>query len=308
MHTFGTTHGREQQSLQKNKNILITGHRGFVGRHFWKRLENDHYLTGVDIVDGLDARQFFKANDTHFDLVIHLAAVVGGRATIEGAPLSVAVDLAIDAEMWQWALRTRPGRVVYYSSSAAYPVSLQARECHWRLEEQMINLDDIQSPDLTYGWAKLTGEYQAKFVQAEGVKVNVFRPFSGYGEDQSLDYPFPSFIERGVNRANPFEIWGDGKQTRDFIHIDDVVEGTLAAADQDYPEPLNLGTGRATSFNDLAHLVTRACNYYPEISHLPAKPTGVDWRVANIDNMYNVYKPKVTLEEGIQRSIDWRTK
>ena len=97
--------------------ILVTGDAGFVGRYFHKALDG-HDITGIDIKNGIDARKFFTTDETCFDLVVHLAAIVGGRATIEGEPLSVAVDLAIDSELFQWALRTKPGRIIYYSSSA----------------------------------------------------------------------------------------------------------------------------------------------------------------------------------------------
>jgi nucleoside-diphosphate-sugar epimerase len=182
----------------------------------------DLAITGVDLKDGNDCRDFFKTSDEKFDLVIHLAAFVGGRATIEGSPLSVAADLSIDAEMCQWALRTRPERVVYFSSSAAYPTHLQTQP--YKLKESDIDLANVSNPDMTYGWAKRTGEYCLQFLEQAGVRSHVFRPFSGYGTDQDLTYPFPSFIKRGQDQANPFEIWGDGTQVRDFIHITDVVD------------------------------------------------------------------------------------
>jgi nucleoside-diphosphate-sugar epimerase len=235
--------------------------------------------------------------------VIHLAAVVGGRAKIEGDPLSVAVDLSIDAEMWQWAIRTKQPRVVYFSSSAAYPIELQTRENHVSLAEHMINLSDIRSPDFTYGWSKLTGEYLAQFAEAEGVRTHIFRPFSGYGEDQALDYPFPSFIDRAKRKANPFEIWGDGQQTRDFVHIDDIVATVNAAIEQDCREPLNIGTGRPTSFLALADLVCSEANYRPQIQTHPDKPVGVFWRVADPAMSFQVWQPRITLEEGIRRAL-----
>lgn len=289
-------------------NILITGHRGFVGRHFQKFYESQgHTILGVDIVDSMDVRKFFSlANHTKFDLVIHLAAVVGGRAKIEGNPLSVAVDLSIDAEMWQWAIRTKQPRVVYFSSSAAYPVELQRKQSHKKLVESDINLDDIRNPDLTYGWSKLTGEYLAQFAEAEGVRTHVFRPFSGYGEDQALDYPFPSFIERGKNRENPFVIWGDGTQTRDFVHISDVVNCVDAAVKQDYRGPLNIGTGHPTSFKQLGEMVAKAEGYFPKFKFLTDKPEGVNWRVADISAMLQVYAPKIDLETGIKRALGAR--
>jgi nucleoside-diphosphate-sugar epimerase len=283
--------------------ILITGHRGFVGRYFLKKYA-EHEITGVDIVEGLDARDFFRSNSLYYDLVIHLAAVVGGRVTIEGSPLSVATDLSIDSEMFNWSLRTRPGRIVYFSSSAAYPVEYQMKENHQRLSEDMIDLNNIKNPDLTYGWSKLTGEYLAKFAQEEGIPVHVFRPFSGYGTDQSLDYPFPSYIERAKKRLDPFEIWGDGQQTRDFIHISDIVNAVDEAIKQDVRGPINLGWGRETSFNDLAKMITELSGYSPEFKHIPSAPIGVTNRVSNSQKMLSFYKPLITLEEGIKKALN----
>ena len=284
--------------------ILITGDAGFVGGYFRKALDG-HDILGVDIKNGLDARKFFAEDNTHFNLVVHLAAVVGGRATIEGAPLSVAVDLAIDSELFQWALRTRPDRIIYYSSSAAYPIQFQELEDKIKLKEEYINLSDIMSPDYTYGWAKLTGEMLAGYAEKEGLRVHVFRPFSGYGEDQSLDYPFPSFIKRGVEKADPFIIWGTGNQTRDFIHMEDVVAATLEAVRQDIQGPVNLGLGRPTSFNELAEMVAKECDYSPSFERKIGAPEGVQYRVCNPSKMLSFYQPKITLEEGISRAVKY---
>ena len=282
--------------------ILITGNAGFVGREFMKQLDG-HDITGIDIVNGIDARDFFANDDTQFDLVVHLAAIVGGRATIEGQPLKVATDLAIDSDMFQWALRTKPKRVIYYSSSAAYPIHLQECGSTHKLKESDINLDDVRLPDYTYGWAKLSGEILAKYAQEAGLRVHVFRPQSGYGEDQSLDYPFPSFIKRGVEKANPFKIWGSGNQVRDFIHMEDVVAATLEAVKQDIQGPVNLGLGRPTSFNELANLVSSECGYSPKIEHIIGAPEGVQYRCSDPTKMLSFYTPKISIEEGIARAI-----
>ena len=116
-------------------NILITGHKGFVGRNFLKKYsteENNVY--GIDIKDGNDARDFFRTNNDTLDLVIHLAAVVGGRQTIENSPLSVAVDLSIDSEFFSWCVRNKPKHVVYFSSSAAYPIEYQTKNSQIKLK------------------------------------------------------------------------------------------------------------------------------------------------------------------------------
>lgn len=285
--------------------VLITGSAGFVGRHFARALDG-HDLTLVDIADGCDVRDFFRTDRTRFDVVIHLAAVVGGRAQIEGAPLSLAVDLAIDADLFTWALNAHPRRIVYYSSSAAYPIDLQndlARSR--RLAEADLKLTgNIGNPDLTYGWAKLTGEQLAHHAEQEGLRVHVFRPFSGYGEDQDLAYPFPSFIRRAARKDDPFTIWGDGEQVRDWIHIDDIVAATLAAVEQDVPGPVNLCTGRDTSFNELAALVCEQAGYKPSLRHILDAPRGVAYRVGDPTKLNSFYTPKVTLEDGVSRALN----
>jgi len=223
---------------------------------------------------------------------------------IEGSPLALAVDLSIDAEMFGWALRTKPGCITYFSSSAAYPTNLQNLDegTVKILEESDINLSNIQTPDMTYGWAKLTGEMLASHARARGLTVHVYRPFSGYGTDQALDYPFPSFIARGLAKSDPFEIWGTGNQCRDFIHIDDVVAGAEAGCEAGI-QTANLSTGIATSFNDLARMVAKVAGYEPTFQNLPAEPSGVDYRVGNPTLMNTFYTPKISLLEGIQRAF-----
>jgi nucleoside-diphosphate-sugar epimerase len=283
--------------------ILITGDAGFVGRAFHRQLEKqNHEITGIDLVNGKEVRHFFATDTTQFDIVIHLAAIVGGRMTIEGNPLSVASDLAIDADMFQWALRTRPKHIVYFSSSAAYPIFLQRLEYKQKLREVDINLEHIRTPDFTYGWAKLSGEMLASYARAEGLKVTVLRPFSGYGSDQALDYPFPSFIERAKRKADPFEVWGRGTQVRDFVHIDDVVGATFAAVINDV-KVMNICSGRPTSFIELAEMVMLQAGYLAPIKNNLDAPIGVEYRVGDPTRMLEVYEPKISLEEGIALAL-----
>jgi nucleoside-diphosphate-sugar epimerase len=283
--------------------ILITGDAGFVGRAFHRQLDDkNHEITGIDLVNGKEVRHFFATDSTQFDMVIHLAAIVGGRMTIEGNPLSVASDLAIDADMFQWALRTRPKHIVYFSSSAAYPIFLQRLQYQQKLREIDINLEHIRTPDFTYGWAKLSGEMLASYARAEGLKVTVLRPFSGYGSDQALDYPFPSFIERAKRKADPFEVWGRGTQVRDFVHIDDVVGATFAAVINDV-KTMNICSGRPTSFIELAEMVMLQAGYLAPIKNNLDAPIGVEYRVGDPTRMLEVYEPKISLEEGIALAL-----
>lgn len=288
--------------------ILITGHKGFVGSNYVKYLNKpENEIIGIDIKEGNDCRDYFKTSNESFDLIIHLAAIVGGRETIENDPLSVATDLSIDSEFFNWCIRTdQKCPIIYFSSSAAYPIQYQTAKVAKRLIESDIDLNNIQSPDYTYGWSKLSGEYLAMFGAKYGLKIHVFRPFSGYGEDQALDYPFPSFIKRIMERHDQFEIWGDGTQVRDFIHIEDIIESTLKGVELEIRKPINLGWGIPYSFNELAKIAFEVSGFKPKhgIKHLTDKPVGVMFRCSNSDLLHSFYKPKITIEEGIARALE----
>lgn len=288
--------------------ILITGSSGFIGRHLWQVLtEQGHFLTGVDLRNfqsrPVDALDFFREDTTKYDLAFHCAAIVGGRVNIDGSPLSVGTNLALDAWYFRWLQKSHTPQAVYFSSSAAYPIGLQSSRFKRCLREDDINLDVMCKPDQTYGFSKLAGELLAKSAEAEGVKVTIVRPFSGYSESQSLHYPFPKFVDRALSREDPFCIWGDGTQVRDWVHVDDVINGTLAAVENDVQGPVNLCTGQATSFNELAQLVCSEAGYSPVIEHLSHMPVGVHYRVGSAEKLNSFYTPKVSLSEGISRAI-----
>lgn len=285
--------------------VLLTGHKGFVGRHLHAAMnERGWDVDGVDLTHGgADALDLFRHENSRYDLAIHCAAVVGGRASIDGSPLGVATNLALDSWYMRWLIRTGTPRAVYFSSSAAYPVELQQPGDIHRLVETDIDLVNPRKPDATYGLAKVVGEQLAAVAEEHGTRVHVLRPFSGYGEDQAPCYPFPAFIARAKRRDDPFEIWGDGSSTRDWIHISDLVGATLAAVDQDAAGPINLGWGRAVSFDELADIVTSTAGYRPEFKHRLDSPQGVHHRVCDPKRMLDVYQPRVTLEEGVRRAL-----
>lgn len=245
---------------------------------------------------------------THFDDVFHFAAIVGGRAKIDGDPMLVALDLSIDAEFFLWVCRHKPNRTLYPSSSAAYPVDLQTESDAIALSESDINFKNMGQPDMTYGWSKLTGEYLA-YIAAKyyDVSVTCIRPFSGYGEDQDLSYPIPAIARRAALKENPFEVWGTGKQGRDFVHIDDVMDCTLMAMDKITDgSAINIGRGKLTSFLEIIEIFTGFAGYDPDIKQLLDKPVGVHSRYANMDYVNNDlgWTPSISLEEGMRRVYD----
>ncbi|MER7487971.1 NAD(P)-dependent oxidoreductase [Streptomyces sp. NPDC126497] len=295
---------------------LVTGDRGFLGRHFAAELKRRGYeVHGLDVKasPAQDCRAYFRdclskgAVPGLWDLVVHCAAIVGGRETIDGDPLATAESLSIDAEMFRWAAVARPGRVLYFSSSAAYPMGYQtlwSARRGYRLREDDVDLAVVQQPDHVYGWSKVTGEMLAAQLRRTGVPVTVVRPFSGYGEDQDDTYPFRAILERVRRREDPLEVWGSGDQVRDWIHVDDVVAGALAVAEAGTAEPVNLCTGRPTTFRELARMMATAAGYDPQIKPLPGRPAGVMYRVGDPALMTRFYRPRVRLEDGIRRALN----
>lgn len=313
---------------------LVTGGCGFVGRHLISRL----LIEGLDVtcVDSLvpgtgarhpdlwnhfpggrfsfseeDCRSFFTRPPEHFDYVFHLAALVGGRVTLETRALDVAEDLAVDAEFWKWAATAKPGCIVFFSSSAAYPVSLQTVANQRLLSEDMISFEGTMGlPDLSYGWAKLSGEYLMKlYVERYGGRAIAYRPFSGYGEDQDLAYPFPSICRRlmAERGAEEVYVWGSGRQRRDFIHISDCIDFIWQTKEL-LPDgaSLNLSTGAATSFIELAETISGQIGWSPRVVGRSAWPEGVFFRCGDtaLQRSYGLV-PRISLEEGIARMLQY---
>jgi nucleoside-diphosphate-sugar epimerase len=319
------------------RKILVTGAAGFVGRHLVKRLldagDEVHavdciaeYTGGIDPVDGWpfffpyeyrnfhfyrqDCREWFEHRpDNDFDYAFHLAAMVGGRLMIENNPLAVADDLSIDAAYWQWAKRARPRKTACFSSSAAYPIELQREGNYVLLKEDMISFENnIGMPDMSYGWAKLTCEYLAKLAyEKHGLASICYRPFSGYGEDQDVAYPFPSICKRAIeNRgASTLTVWGSGTQMRDFIHIEDCMDGIFGTLDKiENGDAVNLSTGVLTSFLGFARMAAEVVGYSPEVKGSTDKPAGVHARGGDTTKQRELgFVAKTDFLAGIERAI-----
>lgn len=318
-----------------NKKILITGGCGFVGRHLTKRLSKnknnkitivddlstglrlekwpEHLKCKVDKILYKDCIDYFKSTRNHFDIIFHLAAIVEGRISIEQNPLQVAKDLSIDAELFNWCIKTKPSKLVYFSSSAVYPIKLQSQEYNVPLKEEFIDFKNnvIDIPDMSYGWSKLTGEFLSHLaVTKYNLHVAIYRPFSGYGEDQAFSYPFPAILRRIINKENPINVWGTGEQSRDFIYIEDCISGVLETYENiNDASAINLGTGIKTSFKELIKLACEVNNVDYNIRTLLNKPTGVYARYSDTSKQHKLgFIPRYSLKGGIKIVSDYLKK
>ncbi len=323
--------------------ILVSGGCGFVGKHLIARLGQepgneiwvvDDLSTGIHPAKWENSElakkiKFIQADFLslmlselgrqpdlgfprlpQFDEIYHLAAVVGGRPVMDGDPLRVGIDLGIDSVFFLWAAKINmPGRILYASSSAAYPASKQDYQNPKRLEENDIDFESgVLQPDYAYGWGKLTGEYLARIaVRKYKLKVAVVRPFSGYGGDQEPCYPVPAIALRVAARRNPLKIWGNGQQGRDFIYIDDCIEAcVLACRKIGDATPVNIGSGVLTCFKELAEMMIRIEGYSAKVQGMEDKPIGTPRRFCDTRRMQEIlqWKPSVSLAEGLKRVLD----
>lgn len=313
---------------------LVTGSYGFIGKHVSLELYNRGYqVFGVDPMAREGQRGVFKNHFIglrefldnrafgQYDLVVHCAYEVGGRAHIDGSNLALAHNLEMDALLFDWAVRTEQKAVLYFSSCAAYSPCYQGScprcvDGPQRMSEDDLDIDNchphVYPPADNYGWAKLTGERLGRAAADLGLRVHTVRPFSGYGPGQSLDYPFPAIVSRA--RRGDLSVWGPPGQHRDWIHVSDVVRAALAVYESDYRQPINLCSGVGTEMGELARKVYRqhACNEgwafdirdgKPDVVYLEDKPTGPLYRVGDPTRMNQFYVPKVSLEEGIEEAL-----
>ena len=291
--------------------VLITGAGGFLGRHLRAEYAAEgHSVTCVELKDPwrCEMTQWLARHPMEkFDLVFHCAALVDGRETIEAKPAELAAyNLALDASLFTWAALARPGRIVYFSSSAAYPEELHSQYGK-KSPESAIDILKPEPADMTYGWTKLVGERLADEFDLAGLTdVTVVRPFSIYGADQDTRYPFPAFIDRAIRREDPFVVWGDGYQVRDFVHVDDAISILKAIIAAEAEGPVNIGTGIGTKLGDLAKLVCEIEGYEPEIRTLEEKPRGVEYRVADTRRMQEFAWWSIPLRAGIREALDAR--
>lgn len=308
--------------------ILVTGAGGFIGHHLVRFLKKKGYwVRGADIkypefsskdeADEfllLDLRDFRNclAATQGVDKVYTFAANMGGIGFITAVKADVVRDnILINTNMAEVSRLAGVKRLFFSSSACIYPKYKQEETAVIPLKESDAFPAD---PEDGYGWEKLLSERMYKnFSEDYGLEVRIARFHNIYGPEGTYEggrEKAPAALSRKIAKArdgDEIEIWGDGKQTRSFCYIDDCLEGTYRLMESDFSEPLNIGSDRLVTIDEMTDIISKIAGKNIKKKHLLDKPQGVRGRNADLTLVKQVlgWEPKVSFEEGLEITYQW---
>lgn len=303
-------------SFWNNKKILVTGARGFLGRHLVKNLLEKRKVPKEDLflpaIQELDLRKWENCQTAvkNQNIVIHLAALTGGIEFHRLNPGRIFYDnIIMGVQLLEAARLEKAEKLVIVGSATEYPEKLASP-----LKES--NLWDGYPPAIhsPYALAKkiLLVQSQSYYKQYDFNAIhlllaNIYGPGMDMGNNS---YVIPSLVkkikEAQKRRGSPITIWGTGKPKRDFLYVEDAVEGILLAAERyNKQEPVNLGSGKDISIKELARILCRLMEFGGKIRFDASKPDGQTRRLLDISRAKKDFgfSPKTSLESGLLKTI-----
>lgn len=313
--------------MKTKTRILVTGAGGFIGHHLVKRLKMEGYwVRGVDIkapeyeptaadeFELLDLRHWHNAllATRQVDQVYNLAADMGGIGYITAKLAEIARNnILINAHMLESARLNGVARFLFSSSACVYAGFKQDSPEVTPLREEDAHPAD---PEPGYGWEKLFTEQLCRYFRHDyGFETRIVRFHNVYGPLGTYEggkEKAPAAISRKValtQEGGDIEVWGDGRQTRSFMWIEDCVEGLMRLMASGYHAPLNLGTEELVTVDQLVDRTCSIAGKQLNKVHLLDKPQGVRGRNSDNSRLRVVlgWEPKTRLEEGLAITYRW---
>lgn len=242
------------------------------------------------------------------DIVFHLAADHGGRGYVDLHQVACSTNFILDGIVFRACYQAGVQKVVYASSGCVYPNYLQtdASKVCYLTEDQAGPAYDA---DNMYGWAKLMAEMTLRYYyQERRMKSASCRYFTVYGERGHENHAVIAMIARAFVRQDPFVVWGNGEQIRNWTYVGDIVSGTIRAAEViEDGTAVNLGTMERTRVIDAAHEVLSYTGHTAKIELHPEMPTGPMNRVADNSLAEKLlgWKPAMKFTDGLHRTLNW---
>ena len=317
-------------SSWNNERVLVTGGASFIGSHLVEDLvaegadvrvaddfssgetENlDAVADDIEVVDGnLKHYNFAEKATEDIDTVFHLAADHGGRGYISNYPANCATNMALDNIVYETAAKNGVDRITFASSACTYPTDIQQEQ--QRLSEDMVSFEERGGAyaDEVYGWAKLMGERSLQAYQEQyDIDTSIVRIFTAYGPRENETHAIVALMAKAYAEQDPYQIWGDGEQTRNFTYVKDITRALrLASENITDGTPVNAGIRDYITVNEVADAIFERLDWHPdEIDHMTDKPVGVRHRAADTTRAEELlgWEPEYTLQDGIDNTLDW---
>lgn len=236
------------------------------------------------------------------DVVVHAAAYISVEESMKRPALYIKNNVAGTASLANACLKSGVGLMIYISSAAVYgnPAYLPVDESH------------PTEPVSPYGLSKLMGEEVVRFYSHRGLRYVVLRLFNVYGPGQGGPYAgvISRFLDR-VSRGRPPVVYGDGRQTRDFVHVHDVAEAVRLSIEKNLRnEVFNVGAGKPTKIKELAELVVKLAGLDLRPAYIKPRPGDVEHSYADISKARKLlgFEPRVSLEQGLRELLElWKS-